>query len=179
MPARGRNARDAKWRREEGRAQGRTGFAKHNLMPSSPNASDYCPSSSDDAVESDSDSDSSDDQGAVNRAAMSVVAMQRIYSVFLPPHLRPKDLEAKPREKRSKAANKRAVYSLHSRTTIYRRKVKLRKAAKGSEPLETYGFVLQKKVGSLSQMIPKAKYLIANRRDSAAPHRLEEIQMWR
>ena len=75
-------------------------------MPSSPNASDYCPSSSDDADESDSDSDSSDNQGTVNIAAMSVVAMQCIYSVFLPPHLQPNDLEAKPQEKYSKAENK-------------------------------------------------------------------------
>lgn len=131
-------------------------------MPSSPNASDYCPSSSDDADESDSDSDSSDNQGTVNIAAMSVVAMQCIYSVFLPPHLRPNDLEVKPQEKHSKAENKQAVYSKSSWTTIYQRNIRLHQAAKGSENLETYGFVLQKKVGSLSQIIPKAKDLIAN-----------------
>ena len=106
MPARRQNARDAKQRREEGRTQGCTGFAKHTLMPSSPNASNYCLSSSDNADESDSDSDSSDNKGIVNIAAMSIVAMQHIYSVFLPPHLQPNDLEAKPQEKRSKAENK-------------------------------------------------------------------------
>ena len=58
------------------------------VRPPSPNPSDLSPSmSDDDADESATDVDSSDDGERDNKVGTSVVALQHLYAVFLPPPL--------------------------------------------------------------------------------------------
>jgi len=84
MPAGNRKSRDAKKKQDEGR----TTFVTHAARPPSPNTSDYCPTMSDDlADESPSDVDSSNNREGDNGVGTSVVALQCLYSVFLPSHL--------------------------------------------------------------------------------------------
>ena len=114
-------------------------FMKHVARPLSPNTSDYCPSISDDhADESPSDVDSSDGRGGDNQARMSVVALQRLYSVFLPPHLR-LNQDHDTRGKRRKIKNRPPIYTGDSRTTAWRKDVAQRKAAQGCGTLD--GFI--------------------------------------
>jgi hypothetical protein len=143
MPLRKRKARDAKQRRQEGHKQGRVGFAPHVVRRPSPNASDYRPSTTDDDVdESESASESegsSNNRGRKSKGTMSVVALQRLYAVFLPHHLQ---LNQETRSKRRKGKARRAIYTKESRSTKWRRKVKQERAAQGCTTLD--GFVLRK-----------------------------------
>jgi len=88
MPAGNRKSKGAKRKQDEGCKQGRAAFSKHVLRSPSSNKSDYRPSTSDDDTEeSVTDLDSSNNRKRRNRARMSVVALQHLYSDFLPPHL--------------------------------------------------------------------------------------------
>jgi len=146
MPIGTRKSRDAKRKREEGSDQGRVAFVKRVAVPPGPNSSDYCPSTSDNSDESASDVDSGDDRGRASEAGTSepMVALQRLYSVFLPPHLRLND-ENRDSEKGRKTKNRRAVFTGESRTTLWRRNVAQRKRAEGCGTLD--GFI-QRKVGN-------------------------------
>jgi hypothetical protein len=58
------------------------------MRPPSPNASDYHPPTSEDNSEMlSSELDSSNDIGRKNKARTSMVALQHLYSDFLPPPL--------------------------------------------------------------------------------------------
>lgn len=136
MPARNRKSRDAKKKREEGR----TSFTKHAVRPLSPNASDYIPSD-DPADESPSDADSSAGRGEDDQLRTSVVALQRLYSVFLPPHLRINQ-DTGDNLKRRKIKNRPPIYTGDSRTTAWRKEVAQRKAEQGCGTLD--GFIKRK-----------------------------------
>jgi len=86
MPAGNKKSRAAKQKQEEGH----TAFAKRATRPLSPNKSDYCPTTSDDDSDADdsaTDVDSGDDGQRNNGPETSVVALRRLYAIFLPPHL--------------------------------------------------------------------------------------------
>ena len=151
MPARNRKSRDAK-KKQGG---GRTTFAMHGARPPSPNTSDYCPTMSDDlADESPSDVDSSDDRGCDNDAVTSVAALQRLYSIFLPPHLR---RNQGPRQghlqlnqgthlgKCRKIKNRLPIYTGESQMMAWQRGVVRTKAAHGCGMLDAF---IQRKVGN-------------------------------
>jgi len=87
MPAGNKKSRAAKQKQEEGC----TTFAKRATRPLSSNKSDYCPTTLDDNSDVDdsaTDVDSGDDRQRNNGPEISVVALWRLYAVFLPPHLR-------------------------------------------------------------------------------------------
>jgi hypothetical protein len=89
--------------------------------------------------------DSSDDRESddkVETVEASVEALQCLYSVFLPPHLR---LEAKTQDKCRKLTSRPPVYTGGSRTTAWRRNVAQMNAAKGCASLD--GFVVRKVSG--------------------------------
>jgi hypothetical protein len=87
MPSGNRKLRSAKQKREEGCTQGHTTFAKHAPRSLSPHASDYCPSTSDNEDKLASGFDGSNERGSANEVAAHIVALQHLYSIFLPPHL--------------------------------------------------------------------------------------------
>ena len=99
-----------------------------------------------------------------------MVALQRLYAVFLPPHLR---LSQETREKRRKIKNRPAIYTGYSRTTVYRRGLSREKAAQGCGKLENFGFI-QRKVGQSND--PQSEVSYRHRRDHATPHRLRKVQ---
>jgi len=124
--------------RDEGHQQGRATFAKRVVRPPSPDMSDYRPSTSD-GDRGESVLDDSSDERERNEARTSVVELQRLYSDFLPPHLR---LKLDTQKKRRKIDKRPAVYTKTSRTTRWRRDVALKKAAQGCATLDA--FVLRK-----------------------------------
>ena len=135
MPVGNKRSRDAKTRRDEGHKQGRASFANYAARLPSPNASDYRPSTSDDSQQ-ESELDDSSDGRERNEVGASVVSLQRLLSDFLPPHLRPNP------EKRRRINKRPAVYTKTSRTTLWRKSVALKEAAKGCATLD--GFILRK-----------------------------------
>ena len=139
MPVANKRSRDAKKRQVEGHKQGRTEFAKWNAMPPSPNTSDYCPSTSDNSHQ-ESESDDGNDSREIDEAKTSVEAIQCLYSDFLPPHLQ---LSPETRAKRQRINKRPAVYTKTSRTTIWRKRVALKEAAKGCAMLDAF---IQRKV---------------------------------
>ena len=73
-----------------------------------------------------------------------MVALQHLYSDFLPPHLW---LNEEAQKKRQKVNNRPAVYTGESQTSRWWRGVLWGKAAKGCRKLDASGFVtVQKKV---------------------------------
>lgn len=136
MPVRSRRSRSAKKKRP----QGQSSFAKRASAPS-PDGSVYCLSDSDTDA-SNVDTDSSNCRGRDDQAAASMEGLQRLYSVFLPPHLQ---LNENSRGKRQKMTKRSAVYTKDSRTTAWRKNVAQKKAAKGSMTLDAF---VQRKVGS-------------------------------
>jgi len=165
MPAGNKKSRAAKQKQEEGR----TTFAKRAARPPSPNKSDYCPTTSDDDLDADgsaTDVDSGDDRQRNNEPETSVVALQRLYAVFLPPHLRS---DRDTLEKRRKIKNRPAVYAGGSRTTAWRRNVAQKKAAQGCGTLD--GFI-QRKVGNRNDPENKAPHCPQKRQRNSSP--LEE-----
>lgn len=132
-----RRSRNAKMKRREGHV----GFAKRASTPS-PDRSVY--SLSDTNTDASTiDTDSSCDRGRGDQAAASIEGLQRLYSVFLPPHLQ---LSGTRREKRQKVSKRSAVYTRDSRTTAWRKNVAKRKAAEGCATLDA--FVQRRKVCS-------------------------------
>ena len=138
MPAGNRKLVVAKQKRQEGRDQGHAAFAVHAARPPSPNGSHYC-IVDDGTSESATDVDSSDEKEKEKEAKTSVVALQRLYGVFLPRQLQ---LDDDTREKRRKTKNRPPVYTKESRTTGWRRSVAQKKAAQGCATLD--GFIERK-----------------------------------
>jgi hypothetical protein len=138
MPRRAKRSRTAQQQRQSTRAGA---FGTLSTRAPSPNGSDI------DVLDDKSDAstiyiDSSDDgerDDEVETVEASVEALQRLYSVFLPPHLR---LEANTRDKRRKIPNRLPMYTGESRTTAWRRHTAQMNAAKGCASLD--GFVVRK-----------------------------------
>ena len=77
-----------------------------------------------------------EDERSDNEASSGPIeAVQRLYAVFLPPHLR---LEESTRHKRQKLANRSAVYRGNSQTTKWRRRTEWAKAAEGCRTLDAF-----------------------------------------
>jgi len=138
MPSGSKKSRVAKQKREEGRDQGHTAFAEGAVRPPSASSSDFCVLD-DGSDESETDMGSSDERGVNDEAGTSVVALQRLYAVFLPPHMQ---LDGDIREKRRKIKNRPPVYTRDSRTTGWRRSAAQKKAAQGCGTLD--GFIQRK-----------------------------------
>jgi hypothetical protein len=135
MPLKSRRSRVAKQKRR----QGQTGFETRASAPS-PDNSVYCLSDSNTGDASTIATDSSNGRERNNQVAASVEGLQRLYSVFLPPHLQ---LNEDSRGKRQKTSKRSAVYTGGSRTTAWRRNVAQRKAAEGCRTLDSF---VQRKV---------------------------------
>ena len=136
MPAGSRKSRDAKKKRH----QGRSGFAKRANAPS-PNSSVYHLSDSDTDAQT-IDTSSSNNTGIDEPEAAPLEGLQRLYTIFLPPHLR---LNEDRHEKHQRVSRRSAVYTRDSRTTAWRKAVAQKKATEGCTTLNA--FVLRK-VGS-------------------------------
>lgn len=117
------------------------GFIKGVRTPS-PDGSMYHVSDSNTDTSTE-DTDSSNGRGRDDQGAASIEGLQRLYSVFLPPHLQ---LNEYSREKRQKMSRRPAVYTRDSWTTTWRRDVAQKKAAKGCGTLDAF---VQRKVGSI------------------------------
>jgi len=132
MPLGSKKSRAAKHTRRNARAA----FATPAPHIASPEGSEYIGSDSG-SGDSVIDVESGDEQAIQggNPVESSVEAIQRLYSVFLPPHLR---LEEKGREKRQKVTNRKLVYSGFSRTTMWRKETALRHAADGCKTLDAF-----------------------------------------
>src|SRR5580698_10456579 len=106
MPIRHKKSQVAKQKK---RAPGRAAFTCRADTPRQ-ETTDYFP------LDNDSDG-STTDTGRRNdreRDNPGVEGLQSLYSVFLPPHMQPKEIT---REKRQKIQNRPAVYTRDSRTT--------------------------------------------------------------
>jgi hypothetical protein len=79
--------------------------------------------------------DNSDESEEENDIGMSVELLQRLYAVFLPPHLRPKQ---NMREECRKTVNRKVVYTGESRTMLWRWKTAQKRAAEGCTTLDTF-----------------------------------------
>jgi len=110
MPLKSKCSRSAKQKWQNAHA----GFTKHVSSPSSPEGSIYCvlDSSSDTFMISEEESDDNEEVEA------SVEALQRLYAVFLPPHLR---LKACSPEKLWKIKKQRLVYTGDLQTTRWQK----------------------------------------------------------
>jgi len=137
MPLKSKRSRAAKQTRNNALAA----FAKPAPHTTSPEGSEYV--DSEDSVTDSETGDESEIQRG-NKVGESVEALQHLDSTFLPPHLCP---EEKGREKRRKIANRKAVYSGDSRTSIWRRESELKRAAEGCQTLDAF---VVKKVRLLS-----------------------------
>jgi hypothetical protein len=82
--------------------------------------------------------DSNDDAESEEEVESSVEAVQRLYSVFGPPQLRPERLEENTREKRRRTTNRLPVYTGNSRTTLWRKNATCKDAAKGCTTLDAF-----------------------------------------
>jgi hypothetical protein len=138
MPRKSKRSRTAQQQRENTHARA---FGALPARAPSPKGSDiYVLDGESEAstiyVDSSDDRESDDEVGTVEA---SVEALQCLYSVFLPPHLR---LEAKTREKRGKTTRRLPLYTKQSRTTAWRRNAAQTNAAKGCASLD--GFVVRK-----------------------------------
>jgi len=101
----------------------------------------YWPSTSDDDTEESAlDVDSSDNRKRSNIARASVVALQHLYSDFLPPHLQLNQYTYQ--AKQQKINNRPAVYTKDSWTMQWRKDSALKKAAQGCATLD--GFIQRK-----------------------------------
>jgi len=129
MPLRSKKSRAAKHTCQNARAA----FAAPALRTASPEGSEYVDSDDSVIVESNDELDKHMKGG--NGVKSSVEAIQQLYSVFLPPHLR---LEDKGREKCQRTENRKAVYSGDSWMTMWRKKTALKHAAEGSRTLDSF-----------------------------------------
>jgi len=137
MPLQSKRSRSAKHKWQNAHA----GFTKGVSSPPSPKGSVtsvYCVSddSSDTSMISEEGSDDGEQGYGVGA---SVEALQHLYAMFLPPHLR---LEAHPPEKLREITKQRVVYTGDSRTMRWRKKVALGHAAKECTTLD--GFITRK-----------------------------------
>jgi hypothetical protein len=164
MPLGSKRSRLAKEKRRHGRAV----FAKR---AASPDSDYYAPESSPDAV-STTEAESSDESEADDRAATPVEGLQRLYSVFLPPHLR---LKEPTRQKRQKTTNRQSVYTKDSRTTAWRKNTAQRKAAEGCTTLDA--FISRKVRLEFYQINYQASHCDQKRQHSFSS--IEEVQIVR
>jgi hypothetical protein len=107
MPVRNKKAQVAIQKRAPGCAK----FAHHAKTPRK-ETSDYSPSDNN----SDGSTTDTDRKNGRERDDHVVEGLQRLYSIFLPPHLQPKEST---QEKRQKISNRPAVYTRNSRTTTW------------------------------------------------------------
>jgi hypothetical protein len=114
------------------------------------------------------DTDSNNDRGRDDQGAASMEGLQRLYSVFLPPHLK---LNEYSREKRQKISRRPAVYTRDSRTTAWRRDVAQKKAAKACGTLDAF---VQRKVSSIRLRSKERTSLSYKRQRSPSPLELED-----
>jgi hypothetical protein len=129
MPIRNKKAQVAKQKR----APGCTIFTCHVHILRQDVSDDYRPPD-DNSDGSTTDTDSKD---GTQRDDQVVEGLQHLYSVFLPPHLQPKEST---REKRRKIPNRPAVYTGNSRSTAWRKATEQKKAAEGCAMLNTFIF---------------------------------------
>jgi hypothetical protein len=132
MPAGSKKSRDAKAKQGEGC----TTFTNHAVRPLSVNASNYNPLDNL-GDESLSDVDSSNSNKGENQAQTSVIALQHLYSVFLPHHLQLKE-DAPSRDKQQKIKNRPPIYTGDSWTTKWRKDIAQRKAVQGCRTLDRF-----------------------------------------
>jgi hypothetical protein len=131
MPRRSKRSRTAKEKRDQTHA---AAFSKRAAGLPSPDGSDYsAPESNQDM--STTEAECSDNSEAGDREISPMEEIQRLYSVFLPPHLQAKE---RTRQKRRKIANRRLVYTGDSRTTAWRKDTAQKKAAKGCATLDAF-----------------------------------------
>ena len=138
MPCRSKHSRTAQQQHENMHAQA---FEALPMHAPSPESSDIY------VLDSESEAstiyvDSSDDKESDNEVETveaSMEALQCLYSVFLPPHLR---LEAKTRDKHGKITRRPPINTRESRMTAWRRNMAQVKAAEGCASLD--GFVVRK-----------------------------------
>ena len=105
------------------------GFAKPTPRTASPEGLEYLVSDND-PDDSGKDAESSDES-----EIQGVEALQRLYSMFLPSHLR---LKEKKQEKHQNTKNRKPMYSGDSRTTIWRKGTSLKRAAEGCMMLDAF-----------------------------------------
>ena len=105
------------------------GFVKPTPCMASPEGSEY--------VVSDNDSDDlgKDVESSAELEIQGVEALQCIYSMFLPPHLR---LKEEKQEKHWNSNNRKPVYSGDSRMSHWRRGTALKHAAEGCMMLDAF-----------------------------------------
>jgi hypothetical protein len=84
------------------------------------------------------DSNDSDDVTSEEEVEASVEAVQRLYSVFRPPQLRPEHLEENTREKRRRTTNRLPVYTGNSRSMVFQKRAVLQDAAKSCTTLDAF-----------------------------------------
>ena len=141
MPRRSKHSRTAQQQCKNTHAQAFGALPAHAPTLPSPEGSDiYVLDSESEAstiyVDSSDDKESDDE---VETVEGSVEALQHLYSVFLPPHLR---LEAKTRDKHGKISRRPPINTGESQTTAWRRNAAQRNVAKGCASLN--GFVVRK-----------------------------------
>ena len=143
MPCKSKRSRTAQQQRQNMQARAFGALPTRAPSPDSEGSDIYILDNKSDSsaiyVDSSDDRESDDE---VETVEASVEALQRLYSVFLPPHLR---LEAKTRDKRRKLTSRPPVYTGGSRTTAWRRNAAQMNVAKGCASLD--GFVVRKVSG--------------------------------
>ena len=131
MPIRGKRLRIAREKHYHGSAT----FTKHATSPSSTDDLNYCASEHDPDAASTTEAESSEDSEAENWKVTPIEGLQRLYSVFLPPHLWLKEMT---RQKRKKVANRPPVYTKDSCTTAWQKNSAQRKAAEGCTSFDAF-----------------------------------------
>jgi hypothetical protein len=174
MPVRSRRSRGAQKKRH----QGGSGFTKRRASTPSPEPDRSVYSISDTNTNASTlDTVSGSERGRGNQAVALMEGLQRLYSVFLPPHLQPNETR---RGKRQRVSKRSTVYTRDSKTTAWRRGVAQGKAAEGCTTLDTYVTVQRtRKVGGFSDRVRSdlKQHLVIDS-DSAAPHHLTRKTQW-
>ncbi len=138
MPCRSKRSRTAQQQCENTHAQA---FGALPVHAPSPEGSDIyvLDSESEASTIYVNSSDDKESDNEVETVEASMEALQCLYSVFLPPHLR---LEAKTRDKHGKITRRPPINTRESRMTAWRRNMAQVKAAEGCASLD--GFVVRK-----------------------------------
>jgi hypothetical protein len=105
------------------------GFAKPSPHMASPEGLEYLVS------DNDSDDLGKDAESSDELEIQGVEALQCLYSMFLPPHLR---LKEKKQEKHQNTKNRKPMYSGDSRMTIWQKGTSLKCAAEGYMMLDAF-----------------------------------------
>jgi len=94
------------------------------------------------------------------------MALQRLYAVFLPPHLRLNEEEKEEKEKSHKMKNRPLIYTGESWTIAWQRNVAQKRAAEGSGTLDRF---IQRKVSMPIQKIAMRSILSSIEEETAQP----------